>query len=50
MDNNLTGVAGMIRKIHKYKATDGTEKLTMGNGNTKTISYGNTDANSRCDQ
>lgn len=37
VDNNLTGVAGMVRKIHKYKATDGTEKLTMGNGNTKTI-------------
>lgn len=29
VDNNLTGVAGMVRKIHKYKATDGTEKLTM---------------------
>ena len=25
VDNNLTGVAGMVRKIHKYKATDGTE-------------------------
>lgn len=37
VDNNLTGVAGMVRKIHKYKATDGTEKLAMGAGNTKTI-------------
>lgn len=37
VDNNLTGVAGMVRKIHKYKATDGTEKLAMGVGNTKTI-------------
>lgn len=37
VDNSLTGVAGMVRKIHKYKATDGTEKLTMGHGNTKTI-------------
>ena len=43
MDNNLTGVAGMVRKIHKYKATDGTEKLTMGNGNTKTIEAGYTE-------
>ena len=37
MDNNLTGTAGMTRKIHIYKATDGTEKLKMGEGNTKTI-------------
>ena len=29
VDNNLTGVAGMVRKIHKYKATDGTEKLAI---------------------
>ena len=40
VDNNLTGVAGMGRKIHKYKATDGTEKLTKGNGNTKTNKTG----------
>lgn len=43
VDNTLTGVAGMVRKIHKYKATDGTEKLTMGNGNTKTIEAGYTE-------
>lgn len=43
VDNNLTGVAGMLRKIHKYKATDGTEKLTMGKGNTKTIEAGYTE-------
>ena len=43
IDNNLTGVAGMVRKIHKYKATHGTEKLTMGNGNTKTIEAGYTE-------
>ena len=43
IDNNLTGVAGMVRKIHKYKATDGTEKLTMGVGNTKTIEAGYTE-------
>lgn len=28
VDNTLTGTAGMVRKIHKYKATSGTEKLT----------------------
>jgi hypothetical protein len=43
VDNNLTGTAGMVRKIHVYKATDGTEKLTMGNGNTKTITAGYTE-------
>lgn len=37
VDNNLTGEAGMIRKIHKYKATSGTEKLAKGEGNSKTI-------------
>lgn len=37
VDNTLTGTAGMTRKIHKYKATDGTEKLTKGKGNTKSI-------------
>lgn len=37
VDNNLTGEAGMIRKIHKYKATSGTEKLVKGEGNSKTI-------------
>lgn len=43
IDNSLTGVAGMIRKVHKYKATDGTEKLNMGEGNTKTIEAGYTE-------
>lgn len=43
VDNSLTGTAGMLRKIHKYKATDGTEKLTMGAGNTKTITAGYTE-------
>jgi len=37
IDNNLTGVAGMTRKVHVYTATDGTEKLDIGEGNTKTI-------------
>lgn len=43
VDNNLTGTAGMTRKIHIYKATDGTEKLKMGEGNTKTITAGYTE-------
>lgn len=37
VDNSLVGTAGMKRKVNVYKATDGTEKLTMGNGNTKSI-------------
>lgn len=43
VDNTLTGNAGMVRKIHKYSATNGTEKLTMGKGNTKTIEAGFTE-------
>lgn len=43
VDNTLTGTAGMVRKIHKYSATNGTEKLTMGKGNTKTIEAGYTE-------
>lgn len=38
VDSTLTGTAGMLRKIHVYKATDGTEKLAVGEGNTKSIS------------
>lgn len=38
IDSTLTGSAGMLRKIHVYKATDGTEKLGIGEGNTKDIS------------
>lgn len=37
IDRSLEGTAGMLRKINVYKATDGTEKLTMGMGNTKSI-------------
>ena len=37
VDNTLTGTAGMKRIIHTYRATDGTEKLTIGQGNTKSI-------------
>lgn len=37
IDNSLTGVAGMVKKINVYSATNGTEKLAMGAGNTKDI-------------
>jgi len=37
VDNSLAGTAGMKRKINRYSATNGTEKVTMGNGNTKSI-------------
>ena len=37
IDDSLTGVAGMKRIIHTYRATDGTEKLTVGQGNSKSI-------------
>lgn len=42
VDNNLVGTPGMTRKINVYKATDGTEKLDMGDGNTKSITVGYT--------
>ena len=37
VDNSLVGTAGMVRKINVYRATDGTEKLALGEGNTKSI-------------
>ena len=37
VDNTLEGVAGMKRIIHSYRATNGTEKLTIGQGNSKSI-------------
>lgn len=37
IDNSLVGTAGMKRIIHTYRATDGTEKLTVGQGNSKSI-------------
>lgn len=40
VDNSLEGTAGMLRKINVYKATDGTEKLAMGVGNSKSIEVG----------
>lgn len=37
VDNSLVGTAGMLRKINVYSATSATEKLKMGQGNTKAI-------------
>lgn len=37
VDNSLVGTAGMTRKINVYSATNGTEKLAMGVGNSKSI-------------
>lgn len=37
VDNSLVGTAGMLRKINVYKATNGTQKLAMGEGNTQSI-------------
>lgn len=37
LDNSLVGVAGDTKKIRVYSATNGTEKLAMGDGNTKNI-------------
>lgn len=37
IDSTLVGEAGMLRKINVYRATNGTEKVAMGEGNTKSI-------------
>ena len=37
IDSTLEGTAGMVRKINVYRATNGTEKLAMGVGNSKSI-------------
>ena len=37
VDNSLVGTPGMIKKINVYRATDGTEKVEMGVGNTRDI-------------
>lgn len=37
IDSSLVGTAGMKRVINTYRATDGTEKLTVGEGNSKSI-------------
>ncbi len=41
VDNSLVGTAGDTLKVHVYRATDGTEQLAMGEGNTQniTVSY-----------
>ena len=44
VDNTLVGSAGMKRVINTYRATDGTEKLVMGAGNTKSIEVNLSDA------
>jgi hypothetical protein len=37
IDNSLVGTPGMEKKINVYRATNGTEKLAMGAGNSKDI-------------
>lgn len=37
VDTSLVGTPGMTKMINVYKATDGTEKLGIGEGNTKSI-------------
>ncbi len=37
VDNTLVGTVGMEKRINTYKATDGTQKLAIGEGNTETI-------------
>lgn len=44
IDNSLEGVAGMKRIINTYRATNGTEKLAVGAGNTKSIEVSYTPA------
>ena len=42
VDNTLEGTAGMKRMINVYSATNGTEKLAQGAGNTKSIEVSHT--------
>lgn len=42
VDTSLQGEAGMKKIINVYSATDGTEKLAMGEGNSKSITAGYT--------
>lgn len=44
VDRSLEGTAGMIKKIHVYSATNGTEKLAVTQGNTQTIEASYTEA------
>lgn len=43
VDNSLSGVPGMTKTINVYSATNGTEKLAMGAGNSKDIEVSYTD-------
>lgn len=43
VDTSLEGTAGMKKVIHTYSATNGTEKLAQGEGNTKDIEASFTD-------
>ena len=43
VDNSLVGTPGMVKKINVYSATNGTEKVAMGAGNTKDIEVSYTD-------
>lgn len=40
VDNTLVGTPGMTKKINVYSATNGTEILGIGEGNTKSITVG----------
>ena len=42
VDKTLEGTAGMKRLVNVYTATNGTEKLAMGEGNSKSIEVGHT--------
>lgn len=42
VDKSLEGTDGMKRLINVYTATNGTEKLAMGEGNSKSIEVGHT--------
>ena len=42
VDTSLQGTAGMKKIINVYSATNGTEKLTKGQGNSKSITVGYT--------
>lgn len=42
IDRNLEGTPGMKRTINVYSATNGTEKLAQGEGNSKSITVGHT--------
>ena len=52
VDATLEGTAGMMKKIHQYRATNGTEKVAMGAGNTKSIevNYNETEYKILCAQ